>query len=434
MQNIKADAYNESIYNDLSNLTSLIQEDFSQKIPLSGEDKAHEKLFESLNSMIEKVQSIIRDKEEVDVELQETKEKLNRYINHFEYKVALRTEKLEKEIFERRKMEERYRESEKKMKHLNLVLRAIRNINHLIINEKNRKKLLEGVCHNLVENRCYNGVWIMLVDEEGNPVDYSEAGTDKPFTPFKKINYRSELPECVLNSLKISGLRIIDNTSECACCQGSDKNDANGVLDFSVRLEYGGKAYGVLHGHLAEDFALIEEEQELFSEVAGDLAYALHNIELKNESNKTKEELIRAKEKAEESDRLKSAFLANISHEIRTPMTGILGFTDFLRDKTISEEDRDEYIDMIENSGERMLNLINDLMDMSKIETGQLNVKSEETNINQVIEGLYSMYKPKTKEKDLDFSYQIFFTDKGATFYFTLPYRKPSIGMNNYDL
>jgi len=77
-------------------------------------------------------------------------------------------------------------------------------------------------------------------------------------------------------------------------------------------------------------------------------------------------ELIKAKEKAEESDRLKSTFLANMSHEIRTPMNGILGFAELLRDPHLSGEDQQEYINIINKSGVRMLNIINDIVDISK--------------------------------------------------------------------
>ena len=75
-------------------------------------------------------------------------------------------------------------------------------------------------------------------------------------------------------------------------------------------------------------------------------------------------ELIAAKEHAEESDRLKSAFLANISHEIRTPMNGILGFSALLKEADLSGEEQTEYVGLIEQSGQRMLNLINDLIDI----------------------------------------------------------------------
>jgi signal transduction histidine kinase len=80
------------------------------------------------------------------------------------------------------------------------------------------------------------------------------------------------------------------------------------------------------------------------------------------------EDLMEAKERAEESDRLKSAFLANMSHEIRTPMNGILGFTDLLKTPKLTGKEKDQYVEIIQKSGKRMLDTINDLIDISKIE------------------------------------------------------------------
>jgi len=121
-----------------------------------------------------------------------------------------------------------------------------------------------------------------------------------------------------------------------------------------------------------------------------------------------KNELISARKKAEESEHLKSAFLANISHEIRTPMNGILGFTGLLKDNSITEAERTEFLNIIEQSSERMLNLINDIMNMSKIEAGQMNVVLSEINVNNLLEYTYSFFKPEAENKGL----QLILNDK----------------------
>ncbi len=117
------------------------------------------------------------------------------------------------------------------------------------------------------------------------------------------------------------------------------------------------------------------------------------------------EELIIAKEHAEESDRLKSAFLANMSHEIRTPMNGILGFASLLKEPGLAGEDQQKYIRIIEKSGARMLNIINDIIDISRIESGQMTVTMAETNVNDQIESSYAFFKPMIEAKGM----QIFF-------------------------
>jgi signal transduction histidine kinase/ActR/RegA family two-component response regulator len=125
--------------------------------------------------------------------------------------------------------------------------------------------------------------------------------------------------------------------------------------------------------------------------------YKEQNIELLNsidKINKINSELELAKVKAEESDKLKTAFLANMSHEIRTPMNGILGFTDLLKQKNLAEKDKNKYLGIIEKSGFRMLGIINDLIDISKIEADQVELDIKPTDLNKVLEGFYSFFLP----------------------------------------
>ncbi|WP_372644384.1 LytS/YhcK type 5TM receptor domain-containing protein [Ancylomarina sp.] len=130
-------------------------------------------------------------------------------------------------------------------------------------------------------------------------------------------------------------------------------------------------------------------------------------LEEKNEEYKQINiKLIEAKEKAEESERLKTAFLANMSHEIRTPMNGILGFTELLNKPDLSDEEQKEFISIIEESGRRMLNTINDIIDISKIESGLIGLNNLETNINQQVELVYIFFKPEAESKGLNFSFK----------------------------
>jgi PAS domain S-box-containing protein len=117
-------------------------------------------------------------------------------------------------------------------------------------------------------------------------------------------------------------------------------------------------------------------------------------------------ELIQSKEKAEESDLLKTAFLANMSHEIRTPMNGILGFTELLKEPMLTGEEQKEYIDIIEKSGARMLNIINNIVSMSKIESGQMEITISETDINEQLEYVFNFFKPEAEKKNLQISYK----------------------------
>lgn len=131
-----------------------------------------------------------------------------------------------------------------------------------------------------------------------------------------------------------------------------------------------------------------------------------HFVAIKEDITQKKkiiEELTAAKEKAEESDHLKSAFLANMSHEIRTPMNGILGFTELLSDSNFSGEEKQNFIKIIQKSGQRMLNTVNDLIDISKIETGQMSVVLTPANVKEILFSQYSFFQPEAEEKKLKF-------------------------------
>ena len=113
------------------------------------------------------------------------------------------------------------------------------------------------------------------------------------------------------------------------------------------------------------------------------------------------QELTDAKEKAEQSDRLKSAFLANMSHEIRTPMNGILGFADLLKTEGLQNEEIQEYLGIIETSGTRMLNIINDIVDISKIESGVMEIDLKESIINDQLDFLFAFFRPEATAKGI---------------------------------
>ncbi|MBW8331550.1 MAG: response regulator [Prolixibacteraceae bacterium] len=103
-------------------------------------------------------------------------------------------------------------------------------------------------------------------------------------------------------------------------------------------------------------------------------------------------DLILAKNKAEESDQLKSAFLANMSHEIRTPMNAIIGFSEFLLQPELSKDKLEKYVNIINTSSKQLLSVINDIIDISKIESGLLSIESELVNINKLMDELCVTY------------------------------------------
>jgi PAS domain S-box-containing protein len=119
-----------------------------------------------------------------------------------------------------------------------------------------------------------------------------------------------------------------------------------------------------------------------------------------SERKEAEEELKKAKEKAEESDRLKSAFLANMSHEIRTPMNGIMGFAQILQEKEYPRAQQKKFLNIIYSRTLQLMNVINDLIDISKIEAGHLTLCPEPFYLNEMISQLNSIFKKELESRN----------------------------------
>lgn len=131
----------------------------------------------------------------------------------------------------------------------------------------------------------------------------------------------------------------------------------------------------------------------------GSIIWDIIGIDI-SDRKQAEQDLVVAKKKAEENDKLKSAFLANMSHEIRTPMNGLIGFADLLKEKNLNDEERNYYIDIIQTNSNNLLNLINDIIDISKIEAGQLNVRLKPCKPAQIIRELEETFNQIKRQKN----------------------------------
>ncbi|MBN1315869.1 MAG: PAS domain S-box protein [Anaerolineales bacterium] len=201
--------------------------------------------------------------------------------------------------------------AEERLERQNFVLRTIRTVNQFITKEKDREKLIRGACKLLVENRSYYGAWIALLDETGELAIMAEAGLGDEFRGMQKELESGQQVYCVEKCLKLDGVQIIEHPRDkCGDCPLINKDTNHSGL--SIRLEYNGMVYGLMSVSMPFQRVVDQEEQSMIREIAGDLAFALRNIEVETERQKAEHDLRQSTER----ERL----LADILEKAHLPM------------------------------------------------------------------------------------------------------------------
>ncbi len=187
----------------------------------------------------------------------------------------------------------------------------------------------------------------------------------------------------------------------------------NGTRELVMEeLKKSGRIYGL-------EFQIIKKSGEKATCLVSSEVISINNekcilssIDDITERKKYEMQLIASKEKAEESDRFKTAFLQNISHEIRTPLNAIVGFSTLLSDEYLDKESKQSYMDMIFRNSDHLLSILNDIMEISNIEDGILKFNRQKVNISVLLEDLYKQYYPKAQEKGIDLRITSSFTTR----------------------
>lgn len=186
------------------------------------------------------------------------------------------------------------KESVEQIKHLNQVLQAIRNINQLIITEKDRDTLIQKACNILVETRGYQHTWIILLDKDKKVTSSAEVGYGQKFALLEKQIKNGKWPECMQKALDQRGVVITEDPgSQCSECLLADQYQ--GWSTYTICLKQNRTAYGIFLVSIPKIYQNNKQEQSLFKEAAGDLSFALYSMELE-EKRKQKEEELRESE------------------------------------------------------------------------------------------------------------------------------------------
>ena len=290
--------------------------------------------------------------------------------------------------------------------HLNEVLRAVRDINELIVHERNPDRLLAEACNTLLKTRGYQLVWIAgIVPDSKRVVPLVSAGPAADYLDSVTITWDEsetgrgpigtalrERRTCVcLDTATDPGFTL---WREPALAQGCRSVAAAPMI-------HDGRLFGAIAVYADHPRAFDDDELRLLGELASDLAFARQTIEDERKRNQAEQDLVLAKIAAEAANRAKSEFLANMSHEIRTPMTAILGFSDLLASPNLPYQEQRAFLAGIQRNGKALLELISDILDLSRIEAGRLTVDRMDCPLQQIIDDVLSVVQVRAGEKGL---------------------------------
>lgn len=178
--------------------------------------------------------------------------------------------------------------STSKIEHLNGALRAIRNVNRLLVNENDRDRLLDTICQVLIESRSYDKVWIAVLDGQGELEAYAESGVGNDFGDIVSSGQLHKRITCAQKALSQEGTYFIKNPAtaiECKECPLVARHAGWGAL--TVRLTHGGEVYGLLSVSIPNELVSDDVEQALIAEIAGDIAFGLHRLRREEVHRKT---------------------------------------------------------------------------------------------------------------------------------------------------
>ena len=302
------------------------------------------------------------------------------------------------------------KKAEKEIKQLNRVYEVLSSINKAIVRISSSKLLLDQICKIIVEKGQFIMAYVGEINSQDSQIKlisaYGKTGDYLNHLTADKKSSKQNLgliEQCIKTGKLIYSNDIENDTNFEA------RRDIALVTAYksSIALPLGIKNHKRNRAALiifsTEKNFFTDKERILLDELSSDISFALDYIEKEKRRKEAEDALIEALKKAQESDRLKTAFLHNISHEIRTPMNAIMGFAGLLDNPDISDEEMHYYVSIIKKGGTRMLNTLNDLMTISLLETGNETLNITEYNLVDEVRNIYEFYQPEVTKKGLNF-------------------------------
>ncbi|MCK4339033.1 MAG: response regulator [Candidatus Cloacimonetes bacterium] len=416
--------------------TNSKDEEFSLKL---GADKFLRKPIEP-DEFIKIIQGIVEDVEKGKIKLkkpasEEEEEVFKLYSERLIHKLEHKVLKLEKEITERKRAEEALRR-------VNRARKVLSECNQAVVRSKKESELLHNICELIVKAGGYRLAWVGFAEQDKKKTvrPVAQAGFEKGYLETLNITWKD-----IERGRGPTGTAIRTGRHYIARNIQTDPNFApwrdeatkrGYASSIALPLIDNGRTFGALNIYAEEPDAFDAEEVKLLMELADDLAYGIMalrtNVERKRaeenlrkahdeleirvkerttelratneqlqqeitERKRTEIALAEAKVAAESANKAKSDFLASMSHELRTPLNAIIGFSEVLGDQIIGEinEKQKKFINNVLTSARHLLSLINDILDLSKVEAGKLELYLSNISIKNLLENSLIMIKEK---------------------------------------
>ena len=276
---------------------------------------------------------------------------------------------------QKRKMEELMRE-------------AVYNIGQTVVRSLSMEELFTNINTELKKLFTDSSINLSLYSEEKHVLDFPSENL-QPSSPDEAVCIGSLMEHIISND--VSGIFTQDQFGDQGIINMSNELQHNCKSCMGTPLVAESKNIGVIiikNAHRKDAFS--DKDLEL-------LKFTSTQIGLSIQGLINQEKLVLAKNRAEESDQLKSAFLANMSHEIRTPMNAILGFTELMSEHKTLDDDQREFLARIKDGGNLLIKLINDIIDLSKIEAGQLKIDIHTFSVSKLLEDLHQSFQEVKK-------------------------------------
>ncbi|MDX1698024.1 MAG: PAS domain S-box protein, partial [Thiohalobacterales bacterium] len=319
------------------------------------------------------------------------------------------------------------RRSERRIRRLTRLYSTLSHCDQAIVHSSSESELFPQICRDAVVHGGYRLAWIGLVDHTSGKVRHAASyGECVEYIDHMKITVDAGDPR----GRGPTGTAIRENRPVwCQDCRNDPSTEPWHAycVEYDLRssaalpLRVNGEAIGAFTLHSAEAHAFDDDARELLKQMATDISFALDTFAREKRRRQAEEELARinerlesmvrertdelrqAKELADAASQAKSDFLSNMSHEIRTPLTAIIGFSEALLSNNYDRQEHEKLIRTIVRNGKHLQKIINDILDLSKIEANHLEHELADTSLFVILAEIQSLLRPGAREKGLDF-------------------------------